>query len=136
MSSDPNCVFCRIAIAFLDINPVAPGHVLLVPKAHSANISQSTADSIARAAAELPRLVSAIMHATGASGLNIIQNNGRDAGQLIDHVHFHLIPRHTGDAFDIPWPKSRYEGDALGEMRTRLERAFQAASGSVPANSI
>jgi histidine triad (HIT) family protein len=139
MSNDPNCIFCRIiagqipaakvletssVVAFLDINPVEPGHVLLVPTDHFSTITESSADSIAAAAAQLPRLASAVMRATGASGLNILQNNGRDAGQLIDHVHFHLIPRRAGDAFRIPWPKGKYEGAALDEMRNRIREAL------------
>jgi histidine triad (HIT) family protein len=137
MSTDPHCIFCRIvagqipaakvletedAIAFLDINPIEPGHVLLVPTNHFSTITESSAESIAAAAALLPRLASAVLRATGASGLNILQNNGRDAGQLIDHVHFHLIPRRTGDTFKIPWPQGKYEGAAMEAMRIRIRQ--------------
>jgi histidine triad (HIT) family protein len=139
MATDPTCIFCKIVagqvpaakvldtnttLAFLDINPVAPGHVLLVPKEHSATIADSAPECIAATAAELPRLSRAVLRATGASALNIVQNNGRDAGQLIDHVHFHLIPRSPGDAFHIPWPKGRYEGGTLEEMRARIQAAL------------
>ena len=135
MAHDPNCIFCKIvtglipsakvletesAIAFLDINPVAPGHVLLVPKEHSVTLADASPQTVAAVAAELPRLARAILAATGASGLNLVQNNGRDAGQVVGHLHFHLIPRRAGDVFRLHWPQGKYEGNAQEEMRARI----------------
>jgi histidine triad (HIT) family protein len=139
MSSDPECIFCKViagripaatvletdrVIAFLDINPVAPGHVLLVPKDHCSTIQDSSPESIASAAAELPRLARAVIDATGAAGLNILQNNGREAGQLIDHVHFHLIPRQPDGSFKIPWLAGKYEGTDMELMRARIRQSL------------
>jgi histidine triad (HIT) family protein len=138
MASDPNCIFCKIvagqipsakvletdsAIAFLDINPVAPGHVLLVPKEHSTTLTDTSAEVLAALAGELPRLARAVLAATGAPGLNLLQNNGREAGQVVNHVHFHLIPRKPGEAFRVHWPAGKYEGNALDEMRSRVAAA-------------
>ena len=142
MAQDPTCVFCRIvsgqipsarlietdsAIAFLDINPIAPGHTLLVPREHAATMADASPALISAAAAELPRLTRAILAATGAKGLNIIQNNGREAGQLVDHVHFHLVPRSAEDAIRIHWSQGKYQGTAMEEMRSRI---VQNLSGS------
>ena len=93
------------------------GHVLLVPKAHHAHLADLPEPLAAHAASLLPRLCRAIQAATGADGLNVIINNGRAAGQTVDHGHWHLIPRFHGDPVDWPWPHSEYVGDELGQMQ-------------------
>jgi histidine triad (HIT) family protein len=134
---DPHCIFCKIvagaipsaklletpeAVAFLDVNPVNHGHALIVPKAHHAHLAD-VPDAIAAATCSLlPRLCRAIRAATGAGGLNVIVNNGAAAGQTIDHVHWHIIPRFTDDAVNWPWPHSQYVGDELDQMKFRIER--------------
>jgi histidine triad (HIT) family protein len=134
---DPQCIFCKIAggeipsarvlegdeaVAFLDINPVNPGHILLVPRAHFATLCELPDDLAAAAASHLPRLCRAVQSATGSAGLNIIVNQGRAAGQTIDHVHWHIIPRFPADAINWPWPHSEYLGDELGQMQFRIQR--------------
>ncbi|MFO0949750.1 MAG: HIT family protein [Isosphaeraceae bacterium] len=142
---DPDCLFCKIVrgqipsaavleshdvVAFLDINPVNPGHVLLVPRAHHANLTELPDDLAAKAGALLPRLCRAVVAATGADGFNLIVNNGRVAGQTIDHGHWHIIPRFRDDAVNWPWPHSTYSGDELAQMRFRIERELlQGPSG-------
>ena len=139
MTSDPNCIFCKIvsgqipsakvletdlAVAFLDINPVAPGHVLLLPKDHSVTLMDTSPQSIAAVATELPRLARAVLAATGASALNVLQNNGREAGQVVGHVHFHLIPRKSGDEFRVHWPHGKYEGSVMQDLQARIAAAI------------
>lgn len=137
---DPHCLFCKIvhdkipaakiletgeAVAFLDINPVNPGHTLLIPKAHHVQLSELP-DAVAAAVASLlPRLCRAIGKATGADGLNVIVNNGQAAGQTIDHCHWHIIP-FAADAVNWPWPHSPYVGDELGQMKFRIERELNS----------
>ena len=138
MATDPNCIFCKIvagqipsakvletdsAVAFLDINPVAPGHLLLVPKEHSKTLADTSPQVLAALAAELPRLARSVLAVTGAPGLNLLQNNGREAGQVVNHVHFHLIPRKPGDPFRVHWPAGKYDGNSLEEMRSRIAAA-------------
>jgi histidine triad (HIT) family protein len=135
--SDPGCVFCKIiageipsarlletdaAVAFLDIRPVNQGHVLLVPKEHHPTLADLSDEAAGETAVLLPRLARAIMKATGAHGLNMIVNNGRAAGQTVDHGHWHLIPRFIDDAVNWPWPHTEYVGDELGQMHFRLAR--------------
>jgi histidine triad (HIT) family protein len=137
---DPHCVFCKIvrgeipssvvletddAVAFLDINPVNKGHVLLVPRAHHANLAELPDDLAASAGSLLPRLCRAVVAASGADGFNVIINNGRVAGQTVDHGHWHVIPRFHGDPVNWPWPHSQYVGDELGQMQFRIERALK-----------
>lgn len=121
--TDPNCIFCKIAagqipsakvfeddacLAFMDIGPLAEGHVLLISKEHFVTLDQMPADTAARVLRCLPALVRAVQGAVGAEGVNVLQNNGKAAHQEVPHVHFHLIPRRGGDAFHFNWPASKY----------------------------
>ena len=141
---DPHCIFCKIvqghipssrvletdqAIAFLDIHPVNPGHTLLVPRSHHTHLGELPDEIAAHAGSLLPRLCRAVRAATGADGLNVIVNNGRSAGQTIDHVHWHIIPRFQDDAVNWPWPQGGYVGDELGQMQFRIERELNASPG-------
>lgn len=141
MSSDPSCIFCKIArgelpaarvfetdqaVAILDINPVNPGHVLLLPRSHHATLSDLPPDLSAHLAAHLPRLCRAVRAATGAAGLNVVLNHGRIAGQVIDHVHWHLLPRHAGDHVHWPWPHTAYAEGEMARMQERITAAVAA----------
>jgi histidine triad (HIT) family protein len=123
-----DCVFCRIAkgeipcskvyeddrvLAFMDINPVTHGHTLVIPKAHSAAISEVSADDVSALGAALRRIAPAVMKAAGAEGYNILNNFGTAAGQAVEHVHFHIIPRKAGDGRGYRWLTFSYrEGEA------------------------
>lgn len=85
-------------LAILDAFPVVPGHALLLPKTPGfATVMDMTPDVAANVFKELPRLAKAVQAATGASGINIIQNNGVSSGQAVFHAHIHVIPRFDGD---------------------------------------
>ena len=130
-----DCLFCRIVageipaskvfeddevVAFLDIHPVNLGHVLIVPKPHHATLADLP-DALAMATAKMvPRLSRAILAATSAPGLNLVVNNGSVAGQTIEHVHWHLIPRFKGDSVDWPWPHLSYPESGLQATRDRI----------------
>ena len=107
-----SCIFCRIVrgeipsykvyedektLAFLDINPSAPGHTLIIPKAHECRVedlSREDAEALFRA---LHGLVAGIQEAMDASSSSIGINNGPESGQEVPHVHIHVIPRRRGD---------------------------------------
>jgi histidine triad (HIT) family protein len=129
-----DCIFCRIAageipsakvyesetvLAFLDIAPVNAGHALVLPKAHH----ETLWDLPAELGEDLLRAVKSVADAvkveTGAQGLNLMQNNYEAAGQLVPHVHFHLIPRFDDDGLKL-WPQKPYGDEA--EMRQLAER--------------
>lgn len=128
MPNVPNCVFCKIiagsipagvvyrddaCLAFLDVQPLAPGHVLLVPLDHYDQIQQLPASVAGRLMSVVPRLAASVLKATGAAGLNLLQNNGGVAGQVVPHVHFHLIPRSANDGLGFRWnPRAYAEGEA------------------------
>lgn len=130
-----DCLFCRIAadeipatkvgedglvMAFLDIHPVNFGHLLIIPRAHHARLAELPDDLAMAVARWVPRLSRAILAATGAPGLHLIVNNGAVAGQTIDHVHWHLIPRFEGDAVDWPWPHLSYPDGDAARLRDRI----------------
>ncbi len=106
------CLFCRIAaqelpsaelasspdaFAFLDINPVAIGHALVVPKAHGAKLADLSAASAAGLMALVQKLVPVLCKAVGAPDATIAIHDGPAAGQEVPHVHVHVIPRKAGD---------------------------------------
>ncbi|MFH1248840.1 MAG: HIT family protein [archaeon] len=112
---EDNCLFCRIIrkeipayivyednkiIAFLDINPVNPGHTLVVPKTHIDNLGEMDNDSVNIVFNEARDIANIIMKAMNAPGFNLMVNNKKAAGQLIDHVHVHIIPRFEGDGYE------------------------------------
>ena len=107
--SRPDCVFCRIAagqapgstvfedrrvLAFMDKSPVRRGHVLVIPKAHRAQIWDMADAEFAAVYRALPTLVRALARATRADAVNILSLNGPAGGQSVFHLHFHLIPIH------------------------------------------
>ena len=136
----PDCIFCRIvkgeipsskliddehAFAFMDIGPVSPGHALLSPKKHYERLTDMPADELAALAAHLPRLARAVVTASNAEGFNILQTNGACSGQVVPHVHFHIIPRHTNDGKGWPWPAQKYPPGEMEKMHARLVEALK-----------
>ena len=106
------CVFCRIirgeipshkvyeddkSLAFLDIHPSAPGHTLIIPKAHIARVEDLPEEDAEALFGALRRIVGSIQEAIGAPASTIGINNGRESGQEVPHVHIHVIPRSRGD---------------------------------------
>lgn len=136
-ASDPGCIFCKIvrdeipaakvlettqAVAFLDINPVNRGHILVIPKDHAATLAELADEPAAHIGMLLPRLCRAVLDAVGAENFNVVVNGGAIAGQTVDHCHFHIIPRFKGDPVNWPWPHTGYQGGEVAEIRTRIER--------------
>jgi len=131
-----DCIFCDIikgwlpcakiyendrVISFLDINPVNPGHTLVVPKMHYATIFDISEEDLSACAIVSQKLAKAVFRGTNASGLNFIQNNFRPAGQHVDHIHFHLIPRHAQDRFFTSWPGKPYQPGELDRIFNRIK---------------
>ena len=123
-----DCLFCKIVtgeipstkvyedntvFAFLDIRPVNIGHILIVPKAHYANLYETPNETIAHMMVVAKKLSIAIKEALNADGINIEMNNDGPAGQIIFHTHLHIIPRFEGDGF-THWHGARgyHEGEA------------------------
>jgi len=98
-------------LAFLDVNPIARGHTLVIPREPSETLdalSEESAEAIGRV---LPRIARAVCAATGATAYNVLQNNGQLAHQAVLHVHFHIIPKYEdGGGLGIGWKATKLEG--------------------------
>lgn len=102
-------------LAFLDVNPLSPGHTLVIPKEAKATLDQLSDESSAAIGRVLPRIARAVLAATGASEFNVLQNNGPGAHQAVFHVHFHIIPKtREGRGLGVGWqPGSLEDGAGL-----------------------
>lgn len=104
-----NCVFCAIAageipsfkvyeddlvLAYLDINPFAKGHTLVIPKAHTTGLLDTDEATLAMLIARVKKVASHLKTALPCDGFNVLQNNGEAAGQTVPHIHFHIVPRY------------------------------------------
>jgi histidine triad (HIT) family protein len=91
-------------LAFLDINPLTPGHTLVIPKEPAERLDQLSDDSGAALGRVLPRLCRAVVAATGVTEYNVLENNGAGAHQAVLHVHFHIIPKpNPREGLGIGW---------------------------------
>lgn len=145
-----NCIFCKIikgeipstkvyesdrVIAFMDINPIEKGHMLIVPKQHWKNLAEVKLDTekeievyeelmyIVRVAAK------AVISAGFADGANILQCNNACAGQTVDHLHFHVIPRYGSELAAVPVFASgaaKYEDGEAAKLAKKLTDAVAA----------
>lgn len=137
------CIFCKLAagevpclkvaetteaLAFLDVAPLADAHVLVVPKRHYARLSEVPEDVVAAVVQLLPRVCGAVEIAAQAQGCNVLLNNGRVAGQTVEHVHFHVIPRREGDGLGYRWPAKKYEPGRAEELQARLRQIIESTS--------
>ncbi|KAL8424415.1 hypothetical protein Efla_001017 [Eimeria flavescens] len=84
-------------IAILDAFPAVTGHALLISKAPATTIMDLSEQQAADVLKELPRLCKAVQQATGSEGVNVLHNGGSAAGQVVFHLHFHVVPRFSGD---------------------------------------
>ncbi len=141
--SEPDCIFCKIVagqipsmsvletksvLAFMDIGPLAEAHLLVIPKRHYARLDEMPEQAVRDLTALLPRLASAVVEVTEAEGYNILQNNGQVAGQVVEHVHFHVIPRKQGDGLGYRWPSGSYEPGRADEIHGRLLLALKTSN--------
>ncbi|MCU0726806.1 MAG: HIT family protein [Planctomycetes bacterium] len=97
-------------LVFLDVFPLARGHALVIPKEPAPTLDRLSDDSAAAIGRVLPRVCRAVLAATGAKDFNVLQNNGRAAHQVVDHVHFHVIPKYPdGAGLGIHWPSGKLD---------------------------
>ncbi len=127
------CLFCQIvqrkipakvvlenefALAFLDIKPVKPGHCLVIPKKHYANLEEINLEELVAVIKIVKEVGRRIKANLGVKGYNLNLNNDPVAGQEINHLHWHLIPRHPADGLKL-WPSAEY---LPGEAEAILEK--------------
>ena len=136
MSSDPDCIFCKIVageipcfklyedaatLAFMDINPVNDGHALIIPKAHYADVFAVSGDALAATAAMAKKVAAAVQAALEPAGMNLLQCNGEAANQSVMHFHVHVIPRRIGDDLGMNWELEPGDMDAIAQFAERIK---------------
>ena len=111
------------AIAFMDINPMTPGHALTVPRSHADDLFDVTADDLAATVHLAQRLAGRVKDRLGADGVNLLNCSGEAAWQTVFHFHIHVIPRFKGapgkDRIGLPWesvPSNLEEIARIGEL--------------------
>ena len=136
-----DCLFCKIAageipstrvweddlcVAFLDIGPLVPGHALVVPKAHHRAITEAPDDLLAHLVSVARRIAAAQKSALGATGVNVITNDGESAGQSVPHLHFHVVPQYENDRHVWNWEARPYADPAVpADLAARLAAALR-----------
>ncbi|MBA4535675.1 HIT family protein [Bacillus aquiflavi] len=135
-----NCIFCDIVngripaakvyenehvLAFLDISQVTKGHTLVIPKIHKENIYELSPNIASHLFESVPSIANAIKAEFNPIGLNLLNNNGEQAGQSVFHFHLHLIPRYgKGDGFGAVWKthNSAYTNDDLQKIASNINK--------------
>jgi histidine triad (HIT) family protein len=130
-----DCIFCKmvagqipvtkiyedeVVLAFLDIGPLSDGHTLVIPKQHFEKLHECPAEVLGPVASRLGKIAKAVAGAMNSEGYNVLCNNGRAAGQLVEHLHFHIIPRNTGDGVFDRWPAYKYQEGKIEEIAAKI----------------
>lgn len=142
LTGTTHCTFCDLvsgagevsacyedadAVAFMDIQPVNAGHVLVVPREHHESLFDVPRDLGLHLFAVTMRVASAVKRVTQCEGMNIVVNSGAAAGQDELHYHVHIIPRRKADGFDVPLP---FEGSEMPD-RTLLDATAARISAAL-----
>ncbi|MCK5416562.1 HIT domain-containing protein [Candidatus Parcubacteria bacterium] len=129
------CLFCKIVkneipsskvyednkvLAFMDIAPINPGHVLVVPKDHYANMEEIPEDLLASVMFVVKKIGKAMKSGLGIEAYNIQENNDPIAGQIIPHIHFHIIPRYKNDKLKL-WPGKKYNDGEIDKVVEKIK---------------
>ena len=131
-----DCIFCKIVkgdipssklyedkttLAFLDIGPVNKGHALVIPKAHYETILDIPDQLLKEVIVTVKKVTDAVKKGVKADGINIGMSNCKDAGQLVFHAHFHIMPRFKGDGLKL-WPQGKYKEKEMEEARVAVKK--------------
>ena len=139
--TDPDCIFCKIiageipsekvfendhVLAFMDINPTSKGHTLVIPKDHSEDLVSTDVNMLLQVTAVLPKIAAAAVAAVAAEGFNILQSNGPCAGQVVPHIHFHIVPRNDGDGIGLGFRQKPPIEDEFGATAEAIRAALRS----------
>jgi histidine triad (HIT) family protein len=137
--TDGTCVFCKIVarqipcfklledantIAFMDINPVNPGHALAVAKGHWPTVDVIPADVLGEVAQTAQKVAKAAFKVLAPHGVNLLQANGEGAGQTVPHLHIHIMPRVEGDDVTLNWDPKPGDMAAIKAIYEKLKAAL------------
>lgn len=145
IASNASCIFCKIikgeipsmklletkhTYSFLDIQPTSDYHCLIIPKFHGAKLHNVPDEYLADLLPVVKKLTTVlgmdVNNTPEGEGYNVLQNNGRIAHQVVDHVHFHLIPkRDTETGLVVGWPAQETDFDKLGKLHAALKEKLE-----------
>ncbi len=138
-----DCIFCKLAkneapskkvyedsdvLAFLDINPASKGHTVVITKKHFENIYDVNENELNKMLGVVKALASRMKNQLKAEGVNVLQNNGRYAGQLVSHIHFHVIPRYENDNIFIKFPRMQLSEEEMKDLQNKLKEETSHSS--------
>ncbi|MCX7591082.1 MAG: HIT family protein [Kiritimatiellae bacterium] len=142
MAVSSECVFCRIVkgsipavrvyedesiLAFMDIAPLVKGHTLVIPKAHHMGMGDISPALLQELVVIMRMVAKAQKDGLKADGVNVFLADGRVAGQEIDHIHFHVIPRFAGDGYSFNWRPGRYANrEEMEQLAVRMKEALKS----------
>ena len=133
--ADPDCLFCGIVagtipsetidsdertVAFMDINPATPGHALVVPREHSADLLEIRAEDLTATVLASQRLAKRMKDVLEANGINLLNSCGAAAWQTVFHFHIHVVPRYVDDPLKLPWVPEPGDSDEIASVAQRL----------------
>ncbi len=136
---DQNCIFCKIAAGeipsktvyedekfrvIMDLGAASEGHALILPKEHYANLMELDEETAACVLPLASKISKAMMKSLHCDGLNLVQNNGEEAGQTVMHFHLHMIPRYKGGAEVVEWKPGSPSGDELEATAAKIKEAL------------
>lgn len=133
--ADPDCLFCGIVagtipsetidsdektVAFMDINPATPGHALVVPREHSADLLEIGSKDLSATVLAAQRLAKRMKDVLDADGINLINACGAAAWQTVFHFHIHVVPRYEDDPLKLPWVPAPGDSGEIAKVAERL----------------
>ena len=132
-----DCIFCKIVagkipaakiyedekiLSFLDIMPANKGHCLVAPKKHAENLIEVSDEDLTALIKTTKKIARALSLSFGNGSYNLVMNNGKEAGQVVNHAHMHLIPRFQKDRLRIKWSHLKYEGDEIKDYAEKIKK--------------
>jgi len=133
--ADPDCLFCAIiagsipsetidsddrTVAFMDVNPATPGHALVVPRVHSADLMEIEEDDLTASVLAAQRLAVRMKDVLDADGIDLINACGAAAWQTVFHFHIHVVPRYEDDPLKLPWVPEAGDADEIARIAAKL----------------
>ena len=133
--TEADCLFCGIiagsipsqtidsderTIAFMDINPATPGHALVLPRVHSADLLEISSEDLTATALAAQRLAQRMKDVLEADGINLINACGAAAWQTVFHFHIHVVPRYEDDPLKLPWVPAPGDSNEIAAVAAKL----------------
>ena len=132
---EQECIFCKIiagqlpssriyedgkTLAVLDIFPACPGHALVIPKEHHSDVFDTPDETLKSLALASKKVAARLRQVLGVDSVNLINNSGAAAGQVVFHMHVHVVPRSKGDGLDFKLNREKADSSYLSEMSAKL----------------